>query len=508
MPEFSVLATNSLKAGSIESSSAARQFLLQDDLGIEEQDCVFELVEKAWHPALQLLALLWLIKKQCMNQELSDLLGFDKAVLQDIQHISPLEAFFPAVGDGQSASLKRVIIYPLPSEKLKAVCLRGASIHSFDHLASLTGMSGIIALDEPTNGNSWQMASIAAMTNKMKFCSKYAFSGIVSANGEIRMAQALQRKKAICEEKDLRLIYRVKHVSHLESWLNQDLVPLPLLNYFGSESEQMRCMDSMERCIQESKAWFSFAALEDFYGIKPQDMILGDVELLSFEPKLWQDFLCETAKKRIENLRNNLGSRGIVWFLAGQISSLQFGIGSIIGFKQGVSILQLDFSSSKYKQVITLYGKKNARELKNVSRRIDGCKKIKVSIEINDSDSMNLSMILYLGSHNPIGEAKAYSRMHLGVDNFVIIEARDMQGVMNLEEDWLEWVQEINSAFNELRGKYHWQKIHLFQTAPTALCMALGIAFGHFLPIEIYHYQFGAKDIRYKGMYAMERCIP
>jgi len=51
---------------------------------------------------------------------------------------------------------------------------------------------------------------------------------------------------------------------------------------------------------------------------------------------------------------------------------------------------------------------------------------------------------------------------------------------METSQNWLPYLQEINSALNTARQEYHWERIHLFQTAPTALCMALGIAVGHF----------------------------
>ena len=508
MPELSKLASNCLQAGSIESSKIALQLILQNSVDQKEQEHVFSLVERAWHPALQLASLLWLIKNELMLQELSNMLGFNIATLQKIKSITPLEAYFPAVGNDQTASIRRVIYYPLLNTELKTICLKGAGAVSFNHLAKLSGKSGIIAFDAPIDGNSWQMAAMALMKSKKKLNEKYAFTGIVMANGEIRSAESLIKKKAFCKKRGMRLISRLTHVSQLESWLNEELVPLPLLNYFGNEKEQLRCLKSMEKCIQESMPWFSLATLEEFFGIMPKQLVLGDTKPLTFEPELWQEFLCETSKSAIEILRDKLGSRGIIWFLAGQISSLQFGLGSIVGFKQGLSILQLDFTNSKYRQVISLYGNKNARELKNVSQELGSFKKIKVNFELNNPDSQNLSMILYLGSHNPIGEAKAYSQKYLDVENFLIIEARETQGVMSLEEDWLAWVQEINSALNELRGNYHLQKIHLFQTAPTALCLALGIAFGHFMPIKVYHYQFDAPQPKYKNMYTLDTCLP
>ncbi|HPH71576.1 MAG TPA: SAVED domain-containing protein, partial [Candidatus Cloacimonas sp.] len=74
-------------------------------------------------------------------------------------------------------------------------------------------------------------------------------------------------------------------------------------------------------------------------------------------------------------------------------------------------------------------------------------------------------------------------------------------------QNWLPYVQEINSALNAAREKNHWQRIHLFQTAPIALCMALGIAIGHFVPIDVYHYQFNASEPKYRCMFSMDKIL-
>ena len=345
MPDFKVVAKNCLQAGASESSEIALQMILQDSVALSEKRQVFELVEKAWHPALQLAALLWLVKKQVMWQELNILLGFENLALERLKAIKPLEAHFPALGSGQSASLRRVIIYLLPNAEPRAICLKGANIEAAENLAKLSGKSCIIAFDAPLEGNSWQMSALAALISKKRLSADYAFSGIVTARGEIRAANFLDEKAAFCKDKGLKLIHRLDSAEKLDKWLNEELIPLPLLQYFGNESEQMRCLLSIESCIQESLPWYSLAALEDCYGIKAQELIIGEKGLLPFEPKLWQEFLCKTVKERVGNLRQKFGARGIIWFLAGQISALQFGIATLssalVGLAGGGSALPM-----------------------------------------------------------------------------------------------------------------------------------------------------------------------
>lgn len=117
----------------------------------------------------------------------------------------------------------------------------------------------------------------------------------------------------------------------------------------------------------------------------------------------------------------------VLWFYAGQISTLQLGIGALFGFKRAVSILQMEFSNTTYHEVFTLYGKENARQLKNVSVKED-YQYIQSELLINEPHKNELGFIIYLGSHNPIGEAKAYCKKQLQINNFLIIQARKSGG--------------------------------------------------------------------------------
>jgi len=263
----------------------------------------------------------------------------------------------------------------------------------------------------------------------------------------------------------------------------------------------------MEQKVQEKFSWFSYELLEDFYGITNSDLAIFGNGILPFEANAWQKLLQEQVKDRFKLLEDKVMPKKVLWFYAGQISTLQLGIGALFGFKRAVSILQMEFSNTTYHEVFTLYGKENARQLKNVSVKKEDYQYIQSELLINEPHKNELGFIIYLGSHNPIGEAKAYCKKQLQINNFLIIQARENQGVMETSQNWLPYVQEINSALNTARQEYHWERIHLFQTAPTALCIALGIAVGHFLPVDVYHYQFNAEEPKYRCMFSLDKML-
>lgn len=507
MPKFETIAAYCIKPGSHDSAAIALQYLVQQRVEASESNLVLDLFFHAANPAVQLAALIWLIKSESHTTELSDALGIGEAELAQIAQGTPRIESFPVIGSNGSCSIARVIVYPVLAPSFGAISLCGGALERHDHLAKLSGTGCLIGFDTPISGASWQLAALAALTNQSSNRKDLAYSGIVSLNGDIIPASGLLEKCDCCNLNGLRLIHRIQTSIQLERWLNGATIPLPILQFRGSRDQRERCMLSLQKCVQEEHAWFSYEALEDFYGICHQDLIIGNADPLPFDAQSWQDHLRSDVSERFNSLEAKLREKNVLWFYAGQISSLQFGIGALFGFKRAVVILQLNFSDSAYKRVFSLYGSLNARELKNVSFTPVNCRKVKATLQINMPDSQELGLILYLGSHNPIGEAKSYCRQYLKTDNFLVIEAMKNQGVINLEEDWLNWAQEINSLVNRARGEQHWRRIHLFQTAPTALCMALGIAIGHFLPVQVFHYQYDAPEPKYRAMYSMEQLM-
>ncbi|HNV92857.1 MAG TPA: SAVED domain-containing protein, partial [Candidatus Cloacimonas sp.] len=286
-----------------------------------------------------------------------------------------------------------------------------------------------------------------------------------------------------------------------------ETIPIPIIQYQGEENELIRWQKALEQKVQENFSWFSYELLEDFYGITTNNLAIFGNGILPFEKNAWQTLLKEQVKDKFNALEDKIMPKKVLWFYSGQISTLQIGIGALFGFKRAVSILQMEFSNTTYKEVFTLYGKENARQLKNVSFKKEDFQYIQSELQINDPQKNELGFIIYLGSHNPIGEAKAFCQKNLQVNNFLIIKAKQDQGVMETSQNWLPFVQEINSALNAAREKNHWQRIHLFQTAPIALCMALGIAIGHFVPIDVYHYQFNASEPKYRCMFSMDKIL-
>ena len=89
----------------------------------------------------------------------------------------------------------------------------------------------------------------------------------------------------------------------------------------------------------------------------------------------------------------------------------------------------------------------------------------------------------------------------------LFVQLKKGQGQITFESDWLRIVQETNSLLNHLKQLYHWNRTHIFQTSPNAICMALGIALGHFVPATVYHYQPQSSTTSYQGMYELEKSL-
>ncbi len=483
-----------------------RQYIIQERVESAEGYLVKELFINANSAELKLAAMIWLLKQGDFDSELSSQTGFEPDKLREAFRHSPKVACFPVVSPTGKSCLAHAAIYEIKSSKPRALALCGSENEECSHLAKLSGTSCLIGFNSSIEGNSWQLAVMAALLDKTgETRNNLAYSGIVSSGGEIILAEEIGKKISCCKAQGTNLVYRVKSAEQLNEWLNSPFVPLPVVQFNGSEEELSKWQTNLETKVIEKYSWFSYEVLDDFYGIGTSDLAIYGEGNLAFDAQVWQEYLVKKAADRFNRLENTLLPKKALWFYSGQISTLQMGIGAIFGFKRAIGIMQLDFSTTTYREVFTLYGSHNARELKNVSVEPNDCLKVRGNLQVFKPENKELGMIIFLGSHNPIGEAKDFCRTYLQVENFLVIKARENQGVLGLEENWLRWVQEINSLLNQAREEYHWKRIHLFQTAPTALCMALGIAIGHFLPVDVYHYQFDAEDPRYRRMFSLDK---
>ena len=504
MPKFNETADKYLKSGSAEAELIILQYIQQDRVSEDDEEWVYNLLEKANNPYIKLNALLWLSAKRKYLTQLSKLWGISENELKSLSQQQPKIGLFPAVDSRKNAFLAKVFVYKLKSEEPIALAILGDKIENFSYLAQLGKQNCLIGFNKNIQGNSWQLAVLATLLVKdEKIISKIAYSGIVLPSGEIITAEEIEYKKRCCQN----LVHRIKKIEQLDAWLNTETIPLPVIQYQGEENELKRWQKAMEQKVQEKFSWFSYELLEDFYGITNSDLAIFGNGILPFEANAWQKLLKEQVKDKFKLLEDKVMPKKVLWFYAGQISTLQLGIGALFGFKRAVSILQMEFSNTTYHEVFILYGKENARQLKNVSVKKEDYQYIQSELLINEPHKNELGFIIYLGSHNPIGEAKAYCQKQLQINNFLIIQARENQGVMETSQNWLPYLQEINSALNTARQEYHWERIHLFQTAPTALCMALGIAVGHFLPVDVYHYQFNAEEPKYRCVFSLDKML-
>ncbi len=506
MPSFAEAMKTHLAEGSHRAAKILMQYIFQKRIGDHEAALLPELMMQSAVPELKLACFLCLAGKAEYLEQLSKLLKLEARQIDAMTAQQPRKANFPAVNALDSSCITKVLVYPFRSIEPRCIVLWGKNWQELTILAKLTGQSCLIGFDRDIEGDSWQLAAIAALIHKGNGdLEQLAFSGVLNGDGMVSQGDKMEHKQSCCQNSGLNLVHRVMSIGQLESWLNADTIPLPVLQLQGSKNDLELWLSKIEAKVQEKFPWFSYPVLEDIYGIKREELTIHGEGNLDFKPEAWQQLLASKAAKLFDALEYRVKPRKVLWYYAGQISTLQLGIGAIFGFKRAISIMQLDFSSSEYKEVFALYGKNNARELKNVSIKAAACRMVEGQLQITNPEGKELGLIIYLGSHNPIGEAKDYCRISLQVNNFLIFKAKTNQGVLELNEDWLQLAQEINSLLNWAREEYAWQRIHLFITAPTALCMALGIAIGHFLPVEVYHYQYGVEAGKYQLMFSLDK---
>ena len=521
MPDFSSSKQEYLSSRSPDAKAALIQYLSEDRIQPEDGEGVLRLFKQSADAKLRLSCMLWLGCRNTWRDQIAREIGLREEQLAWMINRGMCRVFFPIVDYLGNCCLAQAYVYQFESSQLKSVCLMGKEIGTANQLAHLSGKSFLVGFNQDFEGDSWQLAVGAALiVDDTEALDQFAFTGIVLSNGDLGKADQCTPKQECCTQQGKRLIRNLRCWKELVFWLTTSNLPVPIIQFMGKPEALQGWFEKAELLIREHYPHFSLRALNDFWGLKPLDLAIYLSEELDFQPQKWQELLAGEVQNRFAEIERIVAPRQIIWFYAGLISSLQFGIGALFGFKRAIGIAQLDFSHQQYRLVFQLYGTNNARQLKNVSIAEADYEYLSLNLELGLNEAADkdracenaenpqpqeLGLILYMGSHNPIAAAKAYCKKHLGINNFLIMRAKNKQGVIEYSDNWLRIAQEINSGLNHMRNNYHWERIHLFQSAPTALCLALGIAIGHFVPVDIYHYQYNAAEPKYGCMYSLDK---
>ncbi|MDD5625177.1 MAG: SAVED domain-containing protein [Candidatus Cloacimonetes bacterium] len=448
-------------------------------------------------------AWLALIAKSYQNPELYKLLNLNAEQFSELFQARIRKAYFPIMDAQSDGILAEVLIFPFSSIESKAICFNKYYQNNANIIAQLTGKSFLIIFTEDFIGNSWMTAASAALiADNPDELKDLCLSGAVNIAGKILTPAQLYEKKKFCETLGKKLITKVKFIDELEFWLNSSELPVPVIQSSGTPEQKSSLLIKMEAAIQKEYPYFNLQTLFEYTGLNEDDLSIFKEGNFPFNPVIWQDFLGKID--HFDRVEQKLNSRKALFWYAGMLSSLQFGIGAIFGFNRPMYICHWEATNQEYIPVLKLYRPENARVLKNVSFDPHSFTSIKYEIDAPAKHMKDLALILYFGSHNPYQEVISFFKPLFPESGILFISLKNSQGQINLGAECLRIVQETNSLLNYLKKSYHWQRLHIFQSSPNAICMALGIALGHFNPATVYHYQPQTEGEHYQGMYNLE----
>lgn len=494
-----------LDCGDTISAKRVLEWLVHHRLEPDELDLALALMMRSASKRFRLLAFLALRASghDCPAFREAFGLGLDQYRL--LMSAPVRKACFPIANPLGGFDLAESVCVLLPGALSPTICLSPDGVGGAKVLSALVGSGFLIGFTRDFSGESWMLSAAAALLgNGEAILDRLAFSGRIDPQGCILPCGELSPKAACAKKHGKRLLTsELADLQALSWWLQTDRIPVPVVQVTGDENVTLRWLQDMEAAVRADHPCFTLQLLERFYGLDPCDLAIYGGTELEFDPKVWHSTL-KLAGEVFARIDKALApAKSVVWY-AGKISSLQFGIGAVFGFKRPVCICQLDFQAQVYRPVIRLDGDVNPRILKNVGIPLDKFGNIEYKYEPNDA-CRELALVLYLGSHNPLEAVRSYLKEKEISASLLFVSLRESQGDVNILADWLPLVREINALVNHLKSSCHWDRIHLFQTAPTAACLALGIAFGHFMPVSVYHFQSEAEVKKtYKEMYRLD----
>jgi len=500
---FSELVSAYLNEGNDLLKNKIVDYLNSNNFSEEDWSSITHLLFNPYSNTVSALAWLALIANSHQEEELAKSFDLNPGQFSELFQSRLRKASFPVVDQQSNGILAEVLIFPFSSTESRAICFNKIYAEQANILAQLTRRSFLMVFTEDFVGDSWMAATAAALiADNPDELSDFCFTGAVNESGKIMPPAQLTEKKQCCEACGKKLITSVKSLEELDFWLNSSELPVPVVQSSGTPDKKSSWLLKMEAAIQKEYPLFNLQALFEFTGLNEDDLSIFKEGDFPFIPKEWQTFL--GSIDHFDRVEQKLSSRKALFWYAGMLSSLQFGIGAIFGFNRPIYICHWEPTNQEYLPVFRLYRPNNARILKNVSFDPHSFTHIKYEINAPSCQMKDLALILYFGSHNPYQEVISYFKPLFPDSGTLFIYLKESQGQINLDSDWLRIVQETNSLLNYLKNSYHWQRLHIFQSSPNAICMALGIALGHFTPATIYHYQPQAEREHYKGMYDLE----
>lgn len=324
--------------------------------------------------------------------------------------------------------------------------------------------------DDIFTGDSFTLALAAGLIAKDADLKRYCFTGSVKIDGTVGEVELIEQKNMI-KDKKLISFNVIRKIEEL-NYFNETIIDVPFVQLFGKPESYLE--NNLNYLKSQCKYWEIFCYINE---IKEDELYLFTENIISFsnngltDIKGFFDKFIQSLKKIYDathNVRLNL---------LGSLASFAFGMGIILGAKKSFRIHH--FQDEKYFLAIDMSD--NGRKIKEKKTEY---KYISFETEINNS-SDELTIILYLASHNPKGYDKDFKT------NKIYICSKNSQGNIPPYPDiWMEMVSEMYSAIDNFSFENNINiKIYNFiLSVPVPIALALGMAIGDYKQVRIFQY--------------------
>ena len=459
----------------------------------EKEDKIFGLLSVKTHDAKILdaksLAILFLREhsNEVDVEKFAEALNTSKdnaiAILKD----ELIEVYFPVVGKDRQKLVKAFVIKLKEGESFS---IKETLKDNLTTIEKLINQPFFVFFDENDFAGNSFMLSVAAglVVDRKEKLEAFSFSGGVSSSGKILSTGSISQKKVVSDTYSKKLITSevVSDLRELSWILNSTKVHIPfsvaLKPSLSSPSPKEAAYLNLEKIKEKinNLQGVSFELIKRFYDLEDDDFVFYIKENMLPETE-WESYLKEAFIK-IVKIRNAIRDKIVVFhfvFLAP--STFCFGLGAMFGCKEPFVVYH--YVAGEYKAVLD-YSNDNLRKLKSI---VENKSLIKAEYIEKPQENATLAIVIYLASHNPIGDVKRFVAARY--ENYGILGCEGVQKGNLAVEDWTKYVNEIYSCYNETKSLLLRNRL-LFLSVPVPIAFGLGVAIETFEKIDVFNLSF------------------
>jgi hypothetical protein len=462
--------------------------LFRNHVSAEDIPSLYDLLASKGFSPLALRAMMLLKNSKCRAWNdyllLAEKLKCHNSAARQIINNKEIFINFPVVNSkGTVCFLNKAMIIPLEKEN---VFLRDSFIPDLSVISSLTGKKFFVLFEREICESSYMLAVAAALSvNNPESLDNYAFTGLIQADGMVRIPANIQEKEKCCEENGYRMIYGNFHLKSLSEWL-EGRVPIPFAILLDKATRQGydTIQKSITRAIEKEYLHFDWHLLERFFHLKREDLIVLENQPLPNDSSVWSNFLISRVKPVLVKTMQSVPGERKVLQIFGSLATLMFGAGIILRDYHPFSAYHHD--NGQYYPTIS--NKHTPREFKR-RKKEEEIETIECQIdEYRDDMIVNI----YLASHNPGKDSVNYlssQGIEAGTANISLITD---QGALDVNKSWNPYINDLYNQLNTIVENT--KRIHLFLSCPVVIAFALGTVVTDYWDMKVYQFIRGEKS--------------